>query len=478
MQTILVSNRIAEPSRGGAMPGGLAAALYAATDKNGAWWIGSSGKFTKENAADTPINMKSIGAGKLVTVDFPANLFRNFYNGMSNSAIWPILHDRADLLHYDERFFGGYSEVNDLMADAVARIAQPDALIWIHDYHFFMLGDCLRRRGFDNPIGFFLHTPFPTASVLGCLPQHQTVMKSLAAYDLVGFQTGNDLLRFRDYATTELAATLTGQTSLRFGKNRVQIGVFPIGINVDHFAEAAERNHKTRRLNRMRHDLHDGSLVIGVDRLDYSKGLPLRFQSYEQFLTLYPEERKRVSFLQITPPTRSEVESYRRIRGELAAKAGDINARFGSVDWQVLRYVNESFSPDELAGFYRMSKVGCVTPLRDGMNLVAKEYIAAQDAEDPGVLVLSRFAGAAAECTAAILVNPYDPEAVATSIAHALSMPLEERRSRHAALFQVISDNDLNWWGEHFLAALTKDGSSTPWHEQLGLTPPLFTGLA
>ena len=147
MQTILISNRVAEPSRGGAMPGGLAAALYAATDKNGAWWIGSSGKHPKENSGKSPIHTKTIGAGKLVTVDFPANLYRNFYNGMSNSAIWPILHDRADLLHYDERFFQAYSEINDLMADAITRIAQPDALIWVHDYHFFMLGDCLRRRG-------------------------------------------------------------------------------------------------------------------------------------------------------------------------------------------------------------------------------------------------------------------------------------------------------------------------------------------
>jgi trehalose 6-phosphate synthase len=454
MQTILVSNRIAEPSRGGAMPGGLAAALYAATDKNGAWWIGSSGKHPRDNAAETPIHVKSIGAGKLVTVDFPAAPYRNFYNGMSNSAIWPILHDRADLLHYDDHFFRAYSEINDLMADAIARVAQPDAVIWIHDYHFFMLGECLRRRGLTNPIGFFLHTPFPTASVLGCLPQHQIIMKSLAEYDLVGFQTGNDLLRFRDYATTELAATLTGQTTLRFGKNRVQIGVFPIGINVDRFAEAAERNLKTRRLNRMRQDLHDGSMVIGVDRLDYSKGLPLRFQAYEQFLTLYPEERKHVSFLQITPPTRSEVESYRRVRSELAAKAGDINARFGSVDWQVLRYVNESFAPDELAGFYRMSKVGCVTPLRDGMNLVAKEYLAAQNPEDPGVLVLSKFAGAAQELNAALLVNPYDTEEVARSLHQALYMPQGERLERWGTLIRVLRKADLQSWYDSFLVAL------------------------
>ena len=454
MQTILISNRVAEPTRGGAMPGGLAAALYAATDKNGAWWIGSSSKHLKEKTDEVPIHVKESGAGKLVTVDFPATLYRNFYNGMSNSAIWPILHDRADLLHYEENFFHAYREINDLMADAVMRIAQPDALIWIHDYHFFMLGECLRRRGLTNPIGFFLHTPFPTGSVLSCMPQHQRIMRSLSACDLVGFQTGNDLLRFRHYATTELAATLAGQTTLHFDKRRVQIGIFPIGIDVDRFAAAAERNNKTRRLNRMRHDLHDGNLVIGVDRLDYSKGLPLRLQAYEKFLTLYPDERKRVSFLQITPPTRSEVESYRHIRSELASTAGDINARFGSVDWMVLRYVNESFSPEELAGFYRLSKVACVTPLRDGMNLVAKEYIAAQNPDDPGVLVLSKFAGAAQELNAALLVNPYDTEEVARALHQAIYMPRGERLERWEACIRVLRKASLQSWYDSFFVAL------------------------
>jgi trehalose 6-phosphate synthase len=204
----------------------------------------------------------------------------------------------------------------------------------------------------------------------------------------------------------------------------------------------------------MRHELHDGALVVGVDRLDYSKGLPLRFQSYEKFLTLFPEERKRVSFMQITPPTRSEVESYRRVRAELAATAGDINARFGSVDWMVLRYVNESFTPDELAGFYRMSKVGCVTPLRDGMTLVAKEYLAAQDPEDPGVLVLSKFAGAAQELNAALLVNPYDTEEVARALHQAIYMPQGERLERWETVMRVLRKADLQSWYDSFFAAL------------------------
>jgi trehalose 6-phosphate synthase len=279
-------------------------------------------------------------------------------------------------------------------------------------------------------------------------------MKSMAAYDLIGFQTSNDLLHFRDYATTELSATMVGQTTLRFGDRRIQLGVFPIGIDVDNFADASKRSDKSRRVSRMRNDLHHGNLVIGVDRLDYSKGLPLRFDAYERFLTLFPEERKHVSFLQITPPTRSEVESYKRVRAELATKAGEVNARFGDVDWMSLRYINESFSPDELAGFYRLSKVGCVTPLRDGMNLVAKEYIAAQDPEDPGVLVLSKFAGAAQELNAAVLVNPYDTEEVARALRRAIYMPQAERLERWHASMNTLRKGNLQSWFDSFLVSL------------------------
>jgi trehalose 6-phosphate synthase len=455
MKTILVSNRIVQHRSGGAVPGGLAAALQVATEKNGAWWVGSGGKHSKaEPRSAAPIHIAVAGEGRLVTVDFPAATYRNFYNGMSNSVLWPLLHERADLLRYDPEFAAAYDKINDAMAGAVSQIAEPDSLIWVHDYHYFTLGQCLRRRGLANPIGFFLHTSFPTASVLACLPDNREIMKGLFAYDLIGFQTGADLLHFRHYATTELAATQIGQTALRVGDRRVTLGVFPIGIDVDRFAAAARRVDKTRRLARMRRDLHDGALVIGVDRLDYSKGLPLRFKAYERFLTLFPDERKRVSFLQITPPTRSEVESYRHFRTELASTAGDLNARFGGVDWTVLRYLNEGFSPDELAGFYRLSKVGCVTPLRDGMNLVAKEYVAAQNPDDPGVLVLSKFAGAAQELNAAIIVNPYDTEEVALSLHRALYMSPDERLERWRTLDRILRKGSLQGWYDSFIIAL------------------------
>ena len=454
MDTILVSNRVAEPSRTGAVSGGLAAVLLSAVKTSGATWIGASGKFASAEDARVPTHSKKVGAGTLTMVDLPVTDYRRFYNGMANAALWPILHYRADLLRYEPEFVASYRAINRIMANVVAERAGPDSLVWVHDYHYFMLGEFLRESGFAGPIGFFLHTPFPTKSVLICLPEHRTVLKALSAYDLIGFQTDEDLLRFRDYATTKLSATMVGQTELQFGERRVKLGIFPVGINVDFFAEAARENIDSNKINRIKRGLHHGKMVIGVDRLDYSKGLPERFAAYERFLTIYPDERKRVSFLQITPPTRSAVDSYRRVRAELASHAGDINARFGDVDWMVLRYINESFPPDQLAALYRVSKVGCVTPLRDGMNLVAMEYLASQDSEDPGVLVLSEFAGAAQQLDAALCVNPLDHEATASAMNQALAMPLDERVARWRDAMHVIAQSDIHHWRKHFLGAL------------------------
>jgi len=230
--------------------------------------------------------------------------------------------------------------------------------------------------------------------------------------------------------------------------------VFPIGIDAERFAEAAASAQSSRPVQRLSQVLAGSRLAIGVDRLDYSKGLVRRFQAYQQFFARYPEERRRVSFLQITPPTRGKVEAYREMRAELAGIAGEMNAHLGDADWVPLRYINEGFSPEKLAGYYRLARVGCVTPLRDGMNLVAKEYVASQDPEDPGVLVLSTFAGAARQMGAALLVNPYDPETVAERLREALYMSLEERVERWTALMRTLRGTDLQAWFHAFIAIL------------------------
>jgi len=462
---ILVSNRVADPHRGGPVSGGLASALVGAVKESGAIWVGGSGKLLAGAVGELPVAMTGLGRGKLALVDFPEAEYRKFYDGMANSVLWPVLHFRADLLRYQAEYFEAYQAVNGLMAEAVSRVAEPGSVIWVHDYHYFMLGEALRRRGTSGPLGFFLHTSFPNRSILSCIPNHRELMRSLTAYDLIGFQTDEDLLRFRDYATAELFATVVGQTDLRFGERRVRLGVFPIGIDAERFAAAAAGAVATRPVQRLRQVLAGSRLVIGVDRLDYSKGLVRRFQAYQQFFALYPEERRRVSFLQITPPTRGKVEAYREMRTELAGIAGEMNAHLGDADWVPLRYINEGFSPEKLAGYYRLAKIGCVTPLRDGMNLVAKEYVACQDPEDPGVLVLSTFAGAARQMGAALLVNPYDPAAVAGRLREALYMPLEERLERWSALMRALRGTDLQAWFRSFIAILeTPTVATAPFH--------------
>ena len=453
MDTILVSNRIVDPMRsGGAMPGGLAAALAAAVRDSGATWIG--GNSERQGAESGAVTVTPFGSGTLAKVTLPAAIYRQFYDGMANAALWPILHYRTDLLRYQPDFLAAYSAINSAMADGVRRIASDESVIWVHDYHCFMLGRYLRQRGVRGPIGFFLHTPFPHRSILTCLPCHRELLRELCAYDLIGFQTDEDLLHFRDYATSELFGTMVGQTELQLGGRRVHLGVFPIGIDVDRFGGDAERAVATSALKRLRHVLSDSRLVIGVDRLDYSKGLVHRFHAYRRFFSDYPDERRRVSFLQITSPTREKVEAYRTIRAELASIAGETNAHFSGAAWVALRYIHEGFAPERLSGYYRVARVGCVTPLRDGMNLVAKEYVASQDPEDPGVLVLSMFAGAASQMGAALLVNPYDTVGVARRIHEALYMPKEERIERWNALMRTLRNSDLDGWFNSFLGAL------------------------
>ena len=474
---VVVSNRVALPSRDSDnQAGGLAVAVRSLLKGRGGLWFGWSGTV----AAQDDVTTRTIHQGEMsyVVTDLVDADYQEYYNGFANQVLWPILHYRLDLAEFSRRDLSGYRRVNAHFANELHNLLQPDDIIWVHDYHLIPLAKMLRDRGHRNRIGFFLHIPFPPPEILTALPNHEWLIPQLTAYDLVGLQTENDAGNLARYFENECRLEKRSHLVYQTAERTVRIGAFPIGIETQEFSRLARRSVRSPLVRSVVESLAGRALMIGVDRLDYSKGLAQRMDAFERFLAVYPDWRSKVTYLQITPKSRSEILEYAGMERTISEAAGRINGAYGEVAWTPIRYVNRAYSRSALAGLYRAARVGLVTPLRDGMNLVAKEYIAAQDAEDPGVLVLSRFAGAAAECTAAILVNPYDPEAVATSIAHALSMPLEERRSRHAALFQVISDNDLNWWGEHFLAALTKDGSSTPWHEQLGLTPPLFTGLA
>ena len=341
--------------------------------------------------------------------------------------------------------------------------------IWVHDYHFIPLARVLRELGCVNRIGFFMHIPWPGPEVASALPAYQRILRSFGAYDVVGFQTESDAGNFRDCIVSANAGRVASGDWCEIDGRRMKVSVFPIGIDTEAFAKEARAAEKSMTVKCTLASLEGRDLIIGVDRLDYSKGLKQRIEAFCTFLERSPQAaRARVTMLQITPKSRSEVPEYARLQRELAEEAGRVNGKLGDVDWTPLRYINKTMSRSALAGLYRIARIGLVTPLRDGMNLVAKEYVAAQAPDNPGVLVLSQFAGAAHELKSALIVNPYDIEATAAAIARAYAMPLEERKDRWNAMMTVLRANSIHDWTAHFLQALGNE------HEGKEIDDPLI----
>ncbi|MFQ5785179.1 MAG: alpha,alpha-trehalose-phosphate synthase (UDP-forming) [Alphaproteobacteria bacterium] len=448
---VVVSNRVA-PVKGKASAGGLAVAVLAALRENGGIWFGWSGEVTQD--ATAALDVFDVGRMTYALTDLTVEDYDEYYNGFANRTLWPLFHFRLDLTAFDHRFFTGYQRVNRRLAQQLASMLRGDELIWVHDYHFITFGEGLRRLGCRAPIGFFLHIPFPPAEALLALPTHREIVSALFAYDLVGFQTANDLRAFHDYVVHEAGGRLGADGEVSAFDRTIRAGVFPIGIDTEDFAAIAATAQAQRQIKRLADSLQGRKLIIGVDRLDYTKGLAERLQAFERLLETYPDARGRVSLMQIAPPSRIEVPEYADIRRALEATAGHINGRFAEFDWVPIRYLNKAFSRRALAGLYRASQIGLVTPFRDGMNLVAKEYLAAQAPDDPGVLVLSRFAGAARQLDAALIVNPYDMRAVAEALHDALAMPGDERRERWSALMAGLRRDDVTAWRNRFLDAL------------------------
>jgi trehalose 6-phosphate synthase len=475
---IMVSNRVAVPSRDAAsQAGGLAVAVRSVMKKNPGIWFGWSGNVARERTDDlstTTITRRDL---TYIVTDLTEADYQEYYSGFANRMLWPILHYRLDLAEFSRRDLSGYRRVNVQFANQLHHILKDDDIVWIHDYHLIPLAKMLRDRGHGNRIGFFLHVPFPPPEILNALPNHEWLIPQLAACDLVGFQTETDAANFARYLESECRLPKRGHFAYQADERTVRIGVFPIGIDTEDFNRLARRSVQLPLVRNVLDSLAGRTMMIGVDRLDYSKGLPQRLDAFERFLALYPDWHSKVTYLQITPKSRSNIPEYAEMAREISSAAGRINGTYGEAAWTPIRYVNRAYSHTVLAGLFRSARVALVTPLRDGMNLVAKEYVAAQDHEDPGVLVLSRFAGAAAEYASALLVNPHDPEAVAMTIARALSMPIEERRDRHKMLYQVTSENNIKSWAEQFLGSLTRESEPPLPREPLGralaMTPTL-----
>ncbi|OBV09865.1 Trehalose-6-phosphate synthase [Erythrobacter dokdonensis DSW-74] len=437
--------------------GGLAGALNAALKQHGGIWFGWSGQESDDAAGN--IHLQRNDGVTTATIDLSHRDIDEYYNGYANSTLWPLFHYRLDLTQYERETGKGYERVNERFAECVTPLIEPDDLIWVHDYHLLPLGARLRARGIGNRIGFFLHIPWPPARLFVSLPFHERLVRTMLDYDLIGFQTDEWRESFLHYCRKELGAEVDEASGvIRFEGRTTIARAYPIGIDWEHFQAQGASEEARAAEQRLIVSTRDRTAMIGVDRLDYSKGLPERIDGIGRFFDQHPERVRDLVFIQIAPPSREDVESYQQIRMLLEQKAGQINGARSEVDLVPIRYVNRGYSHAELYGFFRASKIGLVTPLRDGMNLVAKEYVAAQDPEDPGVLILSRFAGAAQQLAAddagAVLVNPYSPDDISHAIRVALDMPLAERKARYEAMIGTIREDSVQTWTERFCADL------------------------
>ncbi|MGE4431803.1 MAG: trehalose-6-phosphate synthase [Sphingobium sp.] len=450
---IAVSNRVQPPAEeGSANQGGLAVALAAALRESNGIWFGWSGEETENFSGH--IDFQRYRGVTTATIDLEAQDIDEYYNGYANRTLWPLFHDRIDLAEFQREFEGGYQRANSRFADTLRPLLQDDDLIWVHDYHLIPLGRELRDRGVGNRLGFFLHIPWPPTRLLLSLPHHRELVESLFFYDVVGFQTPDWLDSFLHYVQKKLGAQVHADGTVHYKGRSLRAIACPIGIDCAAFTEMAQGEEALSTCRRMLESANDRAMILGVDRLDYSKGLQDRFFGYQRFLSTYPDMQEKVFLLQIAPPSREDVQSYQEIRAQLDALSGHINGEFASVEWVPIRYVNKGYPRSQLAGMYRAARIGLVTPLRDGMNLVAKEYVAAQNPDDPGVLILSSFAGAAWQMQEALLVNPHSAEDVADAIARALAMPQEERIARWRVLADGVRREDVTWWLHRFVAAL------------------------
>lgn len=457
---VVVSNRVADPRKTAA--GGLAVAIGEALSETGGLWFGTSGNVVDDASGDAALHVQRAGRVTLATVDLAREDHDSYYRGYANGVLWPVFHNRLDLADFDAGHLDGYRRVNRLFAQRLLGLLQPDDVIWVHDYHLIPLAVELRALGCQQRIGFFLHIPLPPPLILAAIPAHEWLMRALFAYDLVGLQSQSDLRHLSRYLLHEARAEQTAENRFAAFNRELRAGAFPIGIDVDEFGTLLAAAEAQDMLTTLREQYSKRRVLVGVDRLDYSKGLPQRLRAFRTLLERHPENRHSATLIQVAAPSREDVEAYGGIREELERLCGAINGDFGDIDWMPIRYIHRTVARKRVPGLYRAARVGLVTPLRDGMNLVAKEYVAVQDPEDPGVLVLSRFAGAAEQMTEALLVNPYDTQATAEAIQRALHMPLDERRLRHARLLAGVREHDVHWWRRNFLQALMETGATTP----------------
>jgi trehalose 6-phosphate synthase/phosphatase len=431
--------------------GGLATGLRSVHGDPRCLWIGWSGVDGELPAAAQRELDERLAASRLHPVALTADEVSVFYERIANGVLWPMFHDQLEQLPYIVEGWDVYEAVNERFADAVAECYRPGDTIWVHDYQLLRLPALIRRRIPDARIGFFLHIPFPNPEIFFALPCRRWLVEGMLGADVIGFHTRRYRGHFTGVLRRLFGVEMQGDTVPHQGR-RVRLGVFPMGIDAQSFARRAGDREVAAETVRLRSN-RNIRLIVGIDRLDYSKGLPRRLLSIERLLVRHPEWRERVRLVQIAVPSREAVAAYQRIRQTVDELVGRINGRFGTHRWAPIRYVYQSVSDVVLSALYRAADVLLVTPLRDGMNLVAKEFVASRTDND-GVLVLSEFAGAADELANALIVNPYDVDGMADTIHHALIMGRDERRERMQSLRESVMKHDVDAWANGFLEHL------------------------
>ncbi len=451
---VVVSNRV--PSADDLGPtyqdtvavGGMVSAVKTLMRERGGLWMGWSGLSTARRGQGPPTVTRSGDSAALATIDLSEDETNLYYAGFSNRTLWPLLHSFTERVSIRTDTFRAYRRINRRFAEALHSLLNPDDLVWVHDYQLAMLGTYLRQTGWQGKLGYFLHVPFPAPEIFAILPWAAEMLESLLSYDLIGVHTESYRRNLTDALTLEFGGRDNGEVFSTAGGD-VRIGVHPIGIEPETFTEAAQNSATDlRKLLSLPTD-QECQIIVGVDRLDYTKGIPEKLRTFDRMLERYPHMRGRVILVQISNPSRTRVPEYARERETVEMLVGQINGKLSEAGWVPVRYLYRSFSQGQLAGFYRDADVAMVTPLRDGMNLVAKEFVAAQ-VDNPGALLLSKFSGAAAELTDAVVVNPYDTDGTAELLYQALRMPADERSRRWESMMRVVRGNTAHNWGQRF----------------------------
>ncbi|HZZ38331.1 MAG TPA: trehalose-6-phosphate synthase [Acidobacteriaceae bacterium] len=466
---ILVSNRLPITTEMGPRgpflkpsSGGLVTALRPVLKTRKGYWIGWPGDGPEEQIQRLLAKERSESQVQLVPVSLTASERKGFYAGFSNEIVWPLFHDLQSRCNFDPTYWEAYVHVNRKFADAVARVTRRDSLVWVHDYHLMLVGDFLRESRVHSRLGFFLHIPFPPLDIFEKLPWRIQILRALFAYDAVGFQTPRDQRNFlacvRHFLPDVEMHREDEQVRVNAGDRSTLVRTFPIGIDYDEFAQHAAQPEIAERASQIRRDMHARTIVLGVDRLDYTKGVPERLKALRHLLNSAPEVRRQLSLVQIVVPSRENIPRYRELKLEIETLVSQINGQYGDPGWMPVHYIHRSVERPELVALYRAADIALITPLKDGMNLVAKEFCAAQEG-DQGVLILSEFAGAAAQLgNGAILVNPYDIQCVADAIQQACAMEAHERVVRMRKLRRRVRNENVFRWCERFCSYLESPG--------------------